>query len=254
MKCIVPLAGPDLVHPDYGFRPMYPVDGRTLLEVAIEGRPWRAGLTGSDFTFVVREVKELGRLTCWLEATWPGCTIVRLPVLTGGAMFSALSGVALQRAEGEVLCIDLADILFQGDLSDPELLFVDRVGMIVPCFRSDDPCYSYLRTEDGQVVEAAEKRVISEHASAGVYFFKDRETYLGAASHAIRNADTLAVGGVHFICPMANGVIARGQSVLIPSVEDAEPIGKRFHPTDASVTKMPNRDAFMNNAVEQTIR
>ena len=156
MKCIVPLAGPDLYDPGSGYRPLHDLNGRPLLEVALDGRAWRARLHPSDFLFVVRDAGPIETLIAYLEQTWPGCTVVRLPRLTGGAMFSVLAATSFI-APDEAVTVDLADLLFDSPLTDPGALLTDDVGAVVPCFISDEPCYSYLREEDGRVVEAAEK-------------------------------------------------------------------------------------------------
>ncbi len=229
MKCVVPLAGPDLVHPVHEFRPWVPLGGLPLLERALGSRPWKGQLASSDHVFVLRETPQIERLEAWLRERWPGSRQVRLSHLTEGALYSALAGVAGLSGDDEPIVVDLADILFEDGPQDLEALFDGETGMVVPCFDSDEPCFSYLRSEDGRVVEAAEKRVISRAASAGVYVFRDRPTFLKAAAHSIANRETLAYRGVLFVCPMANGVIADGFDVLAPMLSAVDPIGKAFH-------------------------
>lgn len=229
MKCVVPLAGGDIVHPEHGFRPWFPVDGVPLLSKALNQRAWCHLLSARDYLFVVRQVPGVERLCAWLAQEWPGCMVLTLPAMTAGAMFTAMAGVALLPRDDEAIIIDLADILFATGPSDPAALMTSDVGAVIPCFESNEPCYSYLRFENGTVVEAAEKRVISNHASAGVYAFRDRQLFLEAASYSIAAADRLAHKGIQFICPMANGVIASGARVLAPKVDDVVPVGKFFH-------------------------
>ncbi len=229
MTCIVPLAGPDLYSSEKGFRPLYALPEGPLLRVALRGRPWaqRGGMEGADYVFVVREAGPIEDLIRFLRTGWPGCRIVRLSDGTGGALFSALAGVAYS-GNGGALCLDLADILFDAD----ETLghkWGQRVGGITPCFRSQEACYSYLEEEDGRVTRAAEKIVISDKASAGVYFFRDSAIFLGAAAHSIANASTLAYNGVLFVCPAMNGVLAQGLEVESPMVWNERPVGKLFH-------------------------
>ncbi|MCA8906840.1 MAG: hypothetical protein KDA64_02930 [Rhodospirillaceae bacterium] len=230
MKCIVPLAGPDLKTEAYGFRPLLTVDGRTLLDAALDDRPWRGDLAGSDYIFVLRDVPGLAELTDVLDARWPGHRRVVLSAVTGGAMLSALAGLVLADAAAPVV-VDLADILFSrmdGDLAgmfagDPGL------GAAVPVFQADDACYSYLEMRDGWAVRSVEKQVISTHASAGVYVFRTPATYLAAAAWCLEHADAVTVRGLHFVCPMVNGVVAGGLRVAAPAVADANPVSKMFH-------------------------
>ncbi len=228
MKCIVPLAGPDLQTDAYGLRPLFEVGGQTILERALRGRAWSRRLAPQDYIFVVREVPDLPRLEAYLTATWPGSRTVVLSDLTGGALFSVLAAMALT-APGEPLIVDLADIVFATGPEDPEALIGEGFDAVVPVFKASDACYSYLRIEDGRVVEAREKVVISDNASAGVYMFRDLSTFLTAAVHSLDNRDALSYKNALFICPMVNGVINAGGKVAAPSISDPSPVGKMFH-------------------------
>ncbi|MCF1446350.1 hypothetical protein FS815_05840 [Agrobacterium vitis] len=229
MKCIVPLAGPDLWTPKYGFRPLVDLSGKPLIDAALGDRAWANRLRPEDYIFVIREVANLAELAEYLCLRWPGCRIVTLSDLTGGALFSVLAAMALV-APDEPIIIDLADILFTSGPDDPETLFsTEGCGAVVPVFTSSENCYSYLKMTDGVVVEAREKQVISENASAGVYMFRNIQIFLSAAVHSINNRQTMSYKGVLFICPMVNGVIADGHTVLAPHIENCEPVGKIFH-------------------------
>jgi len=144
------------------------LDGTPLIEAALKQRAWAVRLAPEDYIFVVRAVEKLDVLTGYLSRNWPGCRIVTLSHLTGGAVFSALAAMALVQPD-EPLIIDLADILFSDGPDDPQALFAaEGHGAVVPVFVSDESCYSYLDIVEGQVTRAVEKQVISNHASAGV--------------------------------------------------------------------------------------
>lgn len=199
-----------------------------MLEEALETRAWRPRLRDDDYIFVLRQVPDVEELQRWLCDRWPGCRQVVLSQLTGGALLSATAGAAIAGLT-EVLVIDLADILFPGGPANPDDVFRANVGACVPCFRSDDADYSYLRFESGRVVEAAEKRVISDRASSGVYMFRDPAVFLSAVAYSIAHRDTLAFRGKLFVCPAVNGVLAAGFDVESPLLETVTPVGKAFH-------------------------
>jgi hypothetical protein len=227
MKCVVPLAGPDIFLEGRGFKPLSDLDGDTLIHRALAGRPWAAALAPEDYIFVTRSDLGTSDLDDYLRTTWPGCRIVNIPGITDGAMLSALAGIAMVPDDTPVI-VDLADILFDApDLQN--IAFGDRLGAIIPSFKSQEPSYSYLVIENDQVTQAAEKRVISDNASAGVYMFRDRQAYLAAAAHSIAHRDELRFKNIYFVCPMANGLIEAGYSVTSPSVENVIPISKDFH-------------------------
>lgn len=229
MKCIVPLAGPDLWTQQYGLRPLVNVNGTPLIEAALRPRAWAAAMKPSDYIFVIRETTGYADLADYLRKTWPGSRSVTLSDVTGGALFSCLAAMALVPPD-ETVIIDLADIFFCEGPDDPEVLMTkEGYGAVVPVFVSNEACYSYLKIEDGFVTEAREKIVISANASAGVYMFRNSEVFLQAATHSIAHRSELAHKNKLFICPMINGVIAGGLKVIAPDVSDCQPVGKMFH-------------------------
>ncbi len=230
MNAIIPLAGPDFIHPRFGIRPLVEVEGEPLVRRAITGRPWwRDGTLGpADLVFVLRDVPEAQTVQGFLTDWFPGSRNVRLSDLTGGALLSALAGTALLARPAAPVCVDLVDILYDGPAMAG--LFADpAVGGVLPCFQSDEPCYSYAEiAADGSVVRTVEKRVISSHASAGTYLFRDAALFLRAAAYSLEHADALAHKGALFLCPAMNGVIAEGLRVLPVPVDNVRPVSKSF--------------------------
>jgi hypothetical protein len=177
--------------------------------------------------FVLRDTPRSRRFAGECLAAWyPGAQVVTLSATAGGAALSALAGIALAgHAEGP-LCVDLVDIEYQSTF-DPERCFAERsdLGAVALTFASSNPLYSYLCTDsEGNVVEAAEKRVISPHASAGTYFFDSGATYLEALAHNLRQREAVTHKGPFFVCPLYNGVIAGGRRVILEQVHDVRDI------------------------------
>jgi hypothetical protein len=227
MKCIVPLAGPDVYSADRGFRPLVMYEETCLIERALDSRPWAAQLSPRDYIFVTRSDLGDGQLDAFLARHWPGSANVKLPSVTDGAMLSALAAIALCPDDRPII-VDLADILFQCEPLE-RIEFTRSTGAIVPTFQSQEAIYSYLQEEQGRVVRAAEKRVIGTKASAGVYMFRSRELYMSAAAHSIRNRSSLQHNGLYFVCPMVNGILEMGYEVEAVPVTDVVPVSKLFH-------------------------
>lgn len=234
MMCVVPLAGPDVVHPQHGIKALMDVDGLPLVEAALTSRPWwrQGALRPDGLVFVLRrDVEASVVLEAALRQRFPGAAFTWLGDLSGGALYSALAGSALLTRPEQPLCIDLVDILYEGDdaIADRFAAAPD-LAAVVPWFESAESCYSYLRMDSaGRVAEAAEKRVISTHASAGTYFFRDTPTWLDAAAHSIRHRERLAVKGALFVCPAVNGPIEAGHTVIGVPVRNPRPVSKLFH-------------------------
>lgn len=230
MNVVVPLAGPDFVHPTYGLRPLFEVDGKPLIVTALESRPWiRSGeVRGQDLVFVVRDLPETAEVLAVLGDRFPAHRVVTLSQLSGGALFSALAGAALV-ADDRPLCIDLVDILYDWTDWPGGGLWRQGLGGVAPSFVSSDPAYSYFEMDGDKVLRAAEKVVISNRASAGTYLFRDTGVFLSAAGHSLANRKALSYRDVLFVCPAMNGVLAQGLEVEAPLIAGVRPVGKRFH-------------------------
>lgn len=232
MYCIVPLAGPDFIHPTLGIKPLMPIDGEPLLRKVIASRPWwRSGdLQPSGLIFVLRDIPETVQVIEYLDDWFPGSQKVIISSLTSGALMSALAGVSLIKDFTVPLCVDLVDILYE-----TEELMLDRfqdnsVGGVVPYFTSDESCYSYFDiNKEGFVTRAVEKQVISSHASAGTYWFRDAATYLNAVVFSLYHISELSVKGILFVCPAMNFIMSSGKQVIPISVNSVKPVSKIFH-------------------------
>jgi hypothetical protein len=232
MKAIIPLAGPDFIHPVHGIKPLWMVDGEPLVKRAITSRAWwqKGLLKPEHMVFVLRRMPEAEAVSQRLDEWFPGSQRVWLSHLSGGALLSALAGTALMGAEEAPLCIDLVDLLY--DCADTIVeRFADKtVGGVVPWFSSSESCYSYFDVNAaGRVTRAVEKQVISSYASAGTYFFCNTATFLGAAAHSLANPSTVAYKNIFFVCPAMNGVIANGLDVQLTPVDNVRPVSKLFH-------------------------
>lgn len=79
-------------------------------------------------------------------------------------------------------------------------------------FHSVHPRWSYVRVdEDGNVIEAAEKHPISDHAIAGFYYFKKGKYFVDAAKRTIRKRETYE--DKYFISASINEIILQNKKV-----------------------------------------
>lgn len=75
----------------------------------------------------------------------------------------------------------------------------DACIMTFPC---DHPKWSYAKVCDGLVTEVAEKKVISNHATVGIYYYKHGTDFVKAAKRMIE--DNFRVNNEFYVCPAFN--------------------------------------------------
>jgi dTDP-glucose pyrophosphorylase len=232
LKCIVPLAGPDIYTNEYGLKPNYDIDGEPLLVKAIHSRNWYGkSLFEEDLIFVIRNFEQLGELQNLLQSNFPQSKQVIISESTKGALMSSISGASIIKDFSEPIIVDLVDILFSGDL-DPEEIFNqhESIAGILPYFISDNPKYSYLELdENSNVLRTREKEVISKYASAGVYFFKNLQTLLQSAIFSMDNFHEVSFNDLLFLCPSFNEIIENKNTVKAVPVAVSNEISLMFH-------------------------
>ncbi len=227
---VVPLAGPDFYTERFGIRPLYPVAGTTLIQHVLSNRLWVQN-ENNQLIFVLRQQDDhTHQMQLFIQKEYPRANTVVLSNLTSGAPFSVLAGVALSKQLDKPVIVDLADIAFSLSL-DPECYFGmhQNVDAIVPYFSSNDPKFSYLKLNGSQVEEAREKQVISQHASAGVYIFRNVVTYLKAISFGIENPNISTVNSTFFVCPLINGLISSNRQVHGIQIDNVDPVSAIFN-------------------------
>lgn len=214
MYCIVPLAGPDFwIDKLRKPKPLIEVDGVPLVENAIKSRPWylKGSLKNEAIIFILRETPHTASFKDFLQERFHGSQTVVISYLTRGALLTALAGTSLISDYSVPVCVDLVDILYDAPELDIEKIFRDNpsCGGILPYFKSNYEKYSYLQIRDGQVQRTVEKKVISDNASAGTYWFRNLPRFLDSVSGSLSQPDLYSVNNALFLCPAFNELIKK---------------------------------------------
>jgi len=147
----------------------------------------------------------------------PNAKIISIENNTKGAACTALLASQYINNNKELLILNANDYL-QLDLQKPILNFRARdldAGTLI--FNSIHPRYSYVRLNEGFVIEAAEKRPISRHATAGYYWFKHGLDFVKATKNMIYKDSS--VNGMFFICPVFNELILTQKRIGVFEIE-----------------------------------
>ena len=78
-------------------------------------------------------------------------------------------------------------------------------------FNSTNPHHSYVRVKKSLVTEVAEKIVISDKASAGIYYFKKGSEYVKSANLMIDK--DIRTNNEFYICPVYNELLQDNKQV-----------------------------------------
>jgi len=147
----------------------------------------------------------------------PEAYLVELHGDTSGAVCSALMA-------GEFINTDQPLVIVNGD----QLLETDIVAAVqefqskkldggILVFKDIHPRWSFVKCGvDGLVVEAAEKRPISNLATAGFYYFRYGRDFFLAGTEMLKK-DT-KINGLFYICPAFNELILRQRRIGVREI------------------------------------
>ncbi len=220
MNVLVLMAGGDSRFEEAGYtfpKNLIEIDGVSLVERVVQNL---AGLRarGCRFLFAIRRDESQKHHTAeMIQLLVPESTILLAPSLTGGAACTTLLAVEHIDSQEPLLIVN-GDVVLDADI--PAIIddFQQRGldgGIVV--FRSAHPRWSHVRCDaEGHVVEAAEKRPISDLATTGHYFFREGRDFVRAAKEAIRK--DAHVNNAFFVCPCYNELVLAQKRIGVHTI------------------------------------
>lgn len=140
------------------------------------------------------------------------CNIFMIANKTAGALCTALLAIDSLDRDDDLLITNVTDLVSvdHAAVRDSFRTAGNQAGAVI--FESVNPRYSFVRIDDdGNVLQAAEKRAISRHATTGVYWF---ETVSLFEEMSFRHVVKSSLGThPYYVCPVLNEVILAGGTV-----------------------------------------
>jgi dTDP-glucose pyrophosphorylase len=220
INVLIPMAGKNQYFPEGEFpfpKPLIEIGSKTMIERVVENLATTAEVVQFIFVISSEDCRKF-HLDSTLNIITDGRGhIVRLDSETRGSACSALMAID-HIATDTPLLIANNDQLFE----DPIAALIDDfhgadAGIVT--FDSVHPRWSYVGLdEQGKVVETAEKRPLSRHAIAGLYYFSRGIDFVDAAMQMIRKDEN--INGNYFISPTLNQLILTGKEIQVHSIDN----------------------------------
>jgi len=214
---LIPMAGSGSRFFNAGYKdpkPLINVDGKPMIQKVVEN----IGIPGNYIFIVQAEHYEKYDLQNALTKLVPGCKIIQVDGVTDGAARTAL--LAKQFIDNQrPLIIANSDQLLDWDSSEfiSQLLEIGSDGNMA-LFLANEDKWSYAKIKNNRIVEVAEKVVISNNASTGIYGWTKGSDYVKYAEEMIYK--NIRVNNEFYICPVYNEAIQDNKRVL-PMFVDA---------------------------------
>jgi NDP-sugar pyrophosphorylase family protein len=211
IQIVIPMAGHGSRFAVGGYdlpKPLIEVRDRTMIAWVIENLNTQIP---SSFTFVaLREHQKKYAVHEIIGSLVEDFQIIWIDGVTSGAAQTALIGCENLEPDSP-LVIANSDQYISRNLSN----FMEQVprndGTIMT-MPSRDPKWSYvLKNEIGNVIEVAEKQVISDEATVGIYGFSRVSTFVDSAKAMIASGEK--VSGEYYVAPSYNHLIKMGKTI-----------------------------------------
>jgi len=217
VNVVIPAAGQGKRFAEAGYqhpKPLIDVDGRPMIDLVLEN------FRGVGRPIVLLQDRHVEQYCAdsLVKSLAPESEIVGVDGLTEGAACTVLLAEHLIDTPNELVLANSDQIV---DVSISAFVHEMRNrnahGGILT-FRSEETKWSYARTDpDGRVLEVAEKVVISDQATVGIYYFRHGSDFVRFAKQM--HAKDVRVNGEFYVCPVFNELVQAGLDVYVSEIE-----------------------------------
>ena len=215
MNILIPMAGAGSRFSKAGYKnpkPLIDVAGKPMIERVIEN----IGLTDANYIFIAQRqhLTDHPEIKNQLISSAESVQIVEIDGLTEGAACTTLLAKSLIDNESPLLICN-ADQWVDWEVKH-FVNFVKNSDGAIPYFLSDSPKHSYSRINfhTGFIDQVAEKQVISNFATVGIYYWKTGSSYVECAERMI--AKNIRFNNEFYICPVYNELIHHFNGNVLP--------------------------------------
>ena len=223
LNVLVPMAGAGSRFAQQGYtfpKPLIEVNGKPMIQVVVENLNIEA-----HYIFIVQqEHYEKYNLKYLLNLIAPGCDIVQVNGITEGAACSTLLAKDYINNDAPLVMAN-SDQYVEWNSNECMYAFTaDEIDGGILTFEATHPKWSYAKIgDDGFVSEVAEKKVISNEATVGVYYWKKGSDYVKYAEDMI--AKDIRVNNEFYVCPVFNQAIEDGKKIKVKRINQMWGIG-----------------------------
>jgi len=223
LNVLIPMAGAGSRFAQAGYtfpKPLIEVRGKPMIQVVVENLNIEA-----NYIFLVqKEHYEKYNLKYMLNLIAPNCTIVQVDGMTEGAACTTLLAQEFIDND-EPLIMANSDQFVEWNSNECMYAFkADNIDGGILTFEATHPKWSYAKLDDnGFVSEVAEKKVISNQATVGVYYWNKGSDYVKYARQMIHK--DIRTNGEFYVCPVFNEAIGDGKKIRVKQIQKMWGIG-----------------------------
>ena len=211
MNVLIPMAGAGSRFQKAGYtfpKPLIEVNGKPMIQLVVES----LNIDARHIFVVQKDHYDRYNLKHLLNLISPDCKIVQVDGMTEGAACTTL--LAKQYIDNdEPLIFANSDQFLDWDSN--EFMYsmeADEIDGGMLTFTATHPKWSFAKLDsNGLVTEVAEKKPISDIATAGIYYWKHGKDYVKYAEEMIEK--DIRFNNEFYVCPVFNQAIEHGKKI-----------------------------------------
>ena len=223
LNIVIPMAGEGSRFAKAGYtfpKPLIEVHQKPMIQLVVDN----LGLKGK-FIFIIRkEHLKKYNLKSFLNVIAPNCKIITIDKVTEGAACTVLLAKKYIN-NSKPLIISNSDQFIEWSPSETMYNFYSKNidgGILV--FKATHPKWSYAKTDtNNNVIKVAEKKVISDNATVGVYYWKQGKDFVKYSEKMIRK--NMRVNNEFYVCPVYNEAIKDKKIIKLKKVNSMWGLG-----------------------------
>ena len=139
--------------------------------------------------------------------------VVEIDYLTDGQATTALLGISNCKDDEEIMIYNIDTYIEPNNVK-----YADLAGDgHIPCFNAEGDHWSFVKEENGVVVDVVEKQRISNNCSLGAYYFKSARIYKEIYNDLYENKETAKD---KYIAPMYKCMLDKGYEVTYSLIDN----------------------------------
>ena len=223
LNVLIPMAGAGSRFATAGYtfpKPLIEVNGKPMIQVVVNNLNIDA-----NYIFIVqKEHYDKYNLKYLLNLIAPDCKIVQVEGMTEGAACTTLLAQEFIDNDNPLLIAN-SDQYIEWDSNTCMYAFgADTIDAGILTFEASHPKWSYASIgDDGFVKEVAEKKVISNNATVGVYYWKKGSDYVKYANQMIEK--NIRTNNEFYVCPVYNEAILDSKKIRVKEIKNMWGIG-----------------------------
>lgn len=214
INIVIPMSGAGTSFIQAGFtfpKPLIDINGKPMIQLCLENLTPKA-----EHKFILVYKKDYDKYSLhqiFSNTTKGNFTAIPLVAPTQGALATVLNAVDYINNDSELIVAN-ADQIIDTPIDDfIKFARNSKADGVIMTFNSHHPRWSYARVDKaGNVLEVAEKTVISDQATVGIYYFKKGLDFVKAAFAMIEK--DIRFNNDFYVCPVFNEMILDGKKII----------------------------------------